>query len=85
MDYKNLLLTKAWKIKRQEIIKRDKGMCVNCKSKRILNVHHKQYHYIMKTGNKINPWSYLPQYLVTLCESCHKDGHLQYKIQSFGI
>ena len=85
MEYQMLLQTKSWRIKRSEILKRDKHQCVNCKSSKNLNVHHKQYHYIKKTGDKIYPWDYLPKYLITLCEYCHKNGHFNYKIPSFGI
>ena len=85
INYQQLLLTKSWKVKRSEILKRDKHECVNCSSVNSLNVHHKQYHYNKKTSSKVYPWDYLSKYLITLCTVCHKNGHENYKVPSFGI
>ncbi len=85
MNYNDLLNTKSWSIRRKEILKRDKNQCMNCNSGQNLNVHHRQYHYIKKTGKKLNPWDYSSRYLITLCNTCHLLGHKKYKIPSYGI
>ena len=67
MDYKEYLKDTRWQIARKEILIRD-GFCQKCGSKHKLQVHHIRY----IKGKK--PWEYPPEYLITLCNDCHKIG-----------
>ncbi len=84
-DYHMLLQTTEWATKRLAILKRDGNKCVNCGSKRILQVHHKQYHTFKVNGERKLPWDYDDKYLVTLCDSCHGRGHRKFRIPVFNI
>lgn len=56
-----------WQKKRLKIMERDNFACTNCgDDSATLNVHHSFY----KRGRA--PWDYHDQWLVTLCEDCHK-------------
>ena len=81
--YNELLSSEPWKRKRDAILERDHNKCCNCGYSRQLQVHHRQYHVHPLTGAKREPWDYDNQYLVTLCEKCHKTGHKQYSIPTF--
>lgn len=85
ISYIEQLSDSRWKAKREEIIERDHGKCVNCGQTENLQVHHKQYHINKWTGMHYNPWEYENKYLVTLCEKCHEWGHQHYKIPNFNI
>jgi len=61
----------------KEIKQRDAFMCVLCKSSKKLQVHHKLY------VNGRLPWEYHHDYLVTLCEECHKKQHDEQSIENF--
>lgn len=69
--YAEKLLDPRWDKKRKQILKRDGHKCKLCKdvdSK--LHVHHLFY------DNKYeNPWDYPDDFMVTLCERCHKKQH----------
>ena len=67
LSYDQLLKDVKWKIKRLIILKRDKYKCKNCGSNKHLNVHHLKY-----IGN---PWDCPDEFLITLCEKCHKEAH----------
>jgi hypothetical protein len=63
-----------WQKKRLEIMSRDEFKCVICgDDKKTLNVHHCYYIF------GLNPWEYSNDVLITLCEDCHKDTHLNSK------
>lgn len=79
-SYRELLFDKRWMEKRANIIKRDQYKCAICGATDRLTVHHKQYHFNLRTKKKCAPWEYDDKYLVTLCESCHKRGHYKYDI-----
>ncbi len=83
--YKRLLEDNRWKSFRNEVIKRDGFRCVNCSAVSNLQVHHKQYHVYSTTGKWKAPWEYESKLLITLCTSCHKNGHQKYKIPVFTI
>ena len=83
ISYVEMLLTERWKHKREQILERDQCKCRNCGCNKNLQVHHRQYHRDPKTGLKREPWDYDNQYLVTLCEKCHDNGHQQYQIPFF--
>ena len=84
MNYNELLQQPEWLNKRKEILKRDFHRCRNCSSKEGLQVHHRQYH-LRSNGSKVAPWDYETKYLITLCESCHKHGHSQFKVPFYPI
>lgn len=58
-----------WLKLRSIIIKRDKEMCTRCKSFESLQVHHIKY---LREGYI---WEVEPEYLITLCLSCHESIH----------
>jgi hypothetical protein len=84
-SYGALLFHPKWKIKREEILKRDKYCCVNCKASEGLQVHHRQYHFVVKNNEFRLPWDYPDRLLITLCESCHNRGHNKYKVPIINI
>lgn len=66
--YSEKLKDPRWQRKRLEIMERDDfscKICMDCES--TLNVHHSYY------GKGLDPWDYDSEYLMTLCEECHKD------------
>ena len=84
-SYSDLLAMPQWQAKRREILKRDGEQCCSCGTKKALQVHHRQYHRHAKTGERKNPWDYNNRYLITLCATCHEQGHLKYQIPVFSI
>ncbi len=57
-EYAKKLNDVRWKAKCIQIKKRDKGMCKNCGSTKYLNVHHRQYHFVLSLNQFKNPWDY---------------------------
>jgi 5-methylcytosine-specific restriction endonuclease McrA len=84
-SYKEQLLLPQWQMKRAEILKRDSYKCRACAKTSSLQVHHRQYHIDKKTGDYFAPWRYSGNYLVTLCDECHRVGHQSYNILTFSI
>lgn len=82
--YGGLLFREEWKNKRDEIIKRD-GCCKICNSITDLQVHHRQYHFLLKEKKFKLPWEYPNNLLITLCENCHRRGHNKYKVPIINI
>ncbi|MDI3527793.1 MAG: hypothetical protein PWR03_1976 [Tenuifilum sp.] len=78
--YKNRLMDPQWKTRKEEILKRDGYRCVVCGSTEALEVHHRQYHYLIAAGRYRDPWDYDDHILITLCKECHSDGHAHYKV-----
>ena len=68
-EYQELLQREEWKIRRKQILKRDKYKCCKCDSKENLHVHHIWY----IEGNM--PWEAPNEHLQTLCETCHTKEH----------
>lgn len=69
-----------WQKKRLEILQRDNFQCQSCSEKeKTLNVHHKVYF------QDKDIWDIDPEFLITLCEDCHKEETEQLKLvkQSF--
>ena len=79
------LFDPKWKTKRAEILKRDINRCVVCSGSIGLQVHHRQYHFIVRENQFKLPWDYSDNLLITLCESCHKRGHSKFKVPTINI
>ena len=63
--YSEKLKDPRWQKKRLEILNRDNFTCRNCRcTDKTLHVHH-----VIYSGE---PWDVKNEYLITLCESCHK-------------
>lgn len=84
-SYGALLFTPQWRAKREEILKRDLHSCVICRGNMGLQVHHRQYHFVVKQNQFRLPWEYAGDLLITLCESCHKRGHSKFKVPTINI
>jgi len=84
-SYGALLFHPRWKSKRKEILTRDGHQCIHCKSDKTLQVHHRQYHFIVSQQKFRLPWEYPDHLLITLCESCHNRGHNKYKVPTINI
>lgn len=86
-SYGQLLLRPEWKRKRLRILARDNYTCQFCgatdRSK--LQVHHRQYHYVVRLDTFRMPWQYPDKCLITICKSCHDKGHSQYKVPKIKI
>jgi hypothetical protein len=66
-EYYEKLKDPRWQILRLKVFERDDFCCQNCYDPdSTLTVHHKNY--IPNT----EPWEYPIEFLITLCESCHK-------------
>lgn len=60
-----------WRRKSNEILERDDYTCLCCKSTtKNLHVHHLYYE------KEIHVWEYDNEALVTLCNDCHKNIHI---------
>lgn len=81
-SYRELLFRAEWKEKRLHILQRDNYTCqfCGCVDKNQLQVHHRQYHYVIRLGVLKAPWDYPDRCLITICKQCHDKGHAQYKI-----
>ncbi len=84
-SYGALMFTKEWRKKRQEILERDGHTCVVCSVQAGLQVHHRQYHFVVRQNQFKLPWDYPEHLLITLCESCHKRGHNKFKVPTINI
>jgi 5-methylcytosine-specific restriction endonuclease McrA len=84
-SYGGELLKPEWKRKRAEILTRDGHACVICKRTGELQVHHRQYHFLVKEKKFKLPWQYPDYLLITLCESCHSRGHYKYRVPIINI
>ncbi len=68
MTYAEKLRDPRWQKRRLEIYQRDNFTCQEClDTTKTLNCHHLDYE------NGVEPWDYPAEYLITLCEDCHKD------------
>lgn len=83
--YGALLFRSEWKIKREQILQRDFHKCFICNDNNSLQVHHRQYHFIVDENKYKLPWAYSDYLMVTLCESCHRRGHSKFKVQTINI
>jgi 5-methylcytosine-specific restriction endonuclease McrA len=78
--YQQGLEDPRWKRLRLNIIDRDGHQCRICGQRTELQVHHRQYHKDQATGEWSKPWEYHPLFLITVCNSCHQNGHNQFPI-----
>lgn len=78
--YQGSLEDPRWKRLRLQILDRDQHRCRICGVLTSLQVHHRQYHRKGTTGEWLNSWEYHPFFLITVCSSCHANGHNQFPI-----
>jgi 5-methylcytosine-specific restriction endonuclease McrA len=78
--YQGSLEDPRWKRLRLQILDRDQHHCKICGNPSNLQVHHRQYHRRKTTGEWLNSWEYHPFFLITVCNSCHFNGHQQFPI-----
>ncbi len=78
--YSQKLSDARWEKRRQQILVRDRFRCINCNSSENLQVHHRQYHYLLEEKRYADPWEYSDELLITLCETCHRKGHTLYDV-----
>lgn len=71
--------TFEWQLRRLLILKRDGFKCTKCGSTHILQIHHLKY------DNKLKYWEYPDEYLITLCDLCHKKEHNNTPLGDFYI
>ena len=79
------LLHPLWKAKRNNILKRDGFACAHCKATEELQVHHRQYHFVVAENRFKDPWNYTDHLLVTLCRKCNSTGHQKYTIPIINV
>lgn len=84
-SYGPLLFRKEWKDKRAAILARDGHKCVICSTTENLQVHHRQYHYVIATKEFKPPWDYDDKLLISLCENCHQRGHAKFTVPTIQI
>lgn len=84
-SYGSLLFHPKWKSKRKEVLARDIYRCIHCNSDKNLQVHHRQYQFIVSQQQFRPPWDYPDHLLITLCESCHSRGHNKYKVPTINV
>ncbi|MGF7039117.1 HNH endonuclease [Mucilaginibacter lappiensis] len=83
--YGALLFDSRWKERRSLILNRDGHRCVICSKSENLQVHHRQYHFVLSTNQFKPPWDYQNELLITLCKSCHNRGHSKFKVPTLTI
>lgn len=81
-SYSDLLKEPEWQEKRQEILKRDNYKCCYCGSTDKLCVHHK-YYLQYPNHEKVKPWNYPDDALITLCNKCHYKIHKRKPIKVY--
>lgn len=82
--------SKAWQRCRENIMKRDAYLCVDCMKKNKLTAAEEVHHIVELTPDNINDPSVSlnPSNLVCLCRECHKARHgareRRYKVDDLG-
>ena len=84
-SYGELLFRPEWRARREEILQRDNHSCVVCSGSDGLQVHHRQYHFVVRQNQFKLPWDYPDNLLITLCNSCHNRGHKKFKVPTINI
>lgn len=80
--YEDLLRRNEWREKRLKIISRDNYKCAYCNNTHDLQVHHK-YYSIYPNGERVLPWNYPDDALITLCRNHHEKVHNRKKIKTY--
>lgn len=83
--YQELLSQPEWREVRHQIIQRDSFQCRSCGQSTSLHVHHRLYLYDAATRQPLPPWKYPLHLLITLCQTCHKNGHQTHTIPHLSI
>ncbi|MFN4286603.1 MAG: HNH endonuclease [Lacibacter sp.] len=83
--YRQLLLHPLWLQRRNAILQRDSYRCRNCGATSQLQVHHRQYHVYRHNNFRKEPWAYADHLLITLCRSCHENGHRRHVVPVFKV
>ncbi len=65
--YQNYLLSDKWKIKRAQVLDRDKNICQECKESEAQEVHHKTYDSLYNEPLED---------LISVCKDCHLKIHI---------
>ena len=78
--YGQLLFDVHWRNRREEILIRDNRCCVICSNSESLQVHHRQYHFILALRQFKSPWDYEDYLMISLCERCHAKGHARFRV-----
>ena len=84
ITYEQLLTRKEWKEKRAKIMARDNNCCRYCRSRLNLQVHHK-YYLQYPNHEKVLPWEYKDDALITLCDKCHKRWHEKHTVKTYYV
>ena len=72
--YEFLLQRREWLAKRDRILTRDGHKCRHCgRPGRDVQLHVHHMHYICG----LDPWEYKDSELITLCEECHSNLHME--------
>jgi len=80
LSYWELLKDTRWKEKCDFIKQRDGFSCRVCKVSENLIVHHRQYRFLIDSQRFVLPWENPESELITLCDSCHKQGHIKFDV-----
>ena len=81
-SYSDLLKRPEWQEKRLKILKRDGNKCCYCGNTDKLHVHHK-YYLQYPNHQKVKPWNYPDNALITLCNRCHYRVHKNKQIKVY--
>lgn len=73
-SYEELLKRPEWHTKAIRIKERDSWRCAYCGNICDLEVHHK-YYSRYPNDQKVAPWNYPDDALITLCHKCHEKVH----------
>jgi len=84
-SYGPLLFRKEWRDRRASILARDGYKCIICNATEDLQVHHRQYHFVLATKEFKPPWNYDDKLLISLCERCHQRGHAKFTVPTIQI
>ena len=80
--YSDLLQKDEWRQKRLVILNRDRFKCRYCGCTQNLQVHHK-YYLQYPNHQKVKPWNYPDDALITLCDKCHLKVHQTKQIKVY--
>lgn len=73
---KSELHNPLWDSVRQQVLDRDGRHCTQCGSSSFLQIHHTFYY-----NQKVPPWEYPLDSLMSLCGKCHRKWHKDNKVE----